>query len=277
MSMLIRRCKPVLSALKPIVRRLLAPLDRVRLRRLAARGGPYGTRLARVIRRVRTCDVGEGRDLIRRIEQERAALLRRGAPLVDGALGEGGPYDGGYSVRDVCGASKGPRRALLLHLLAREFRPARAVELGTNVGISSAYLAAALKLNAPDATLVTLEASPYRARLARELHAELDLRNVRCEQGLFEDTLVGALQEQAPIDFAFIDGHHLYEPTMKYFQMIWEHGAENAVLVFDDIRQSGEMKRAWAEVCADPRIVVALDLVTLGVCVATRRNGTEAR
>ena len=66
----------------------------------------------------------------------------------------------------VCDVSKGRRFATFLYLLAREFKPQLALELGTNVGISSAYQAAALKLNGRG-KLVTLESSPYRLRLAK--------------------------------------------------------------------------------------------------------------
>ena len=49
------------------------------------------------------------------------------------------------------------------------FAPAAVIELGTNVGISSAYIAAGLK----DGILTTLESSAHRLRLAQDLHGDL--------------------------------------------------------------------------------------------------------
>ena len=52
--------------------------------------------------------------------------------------------------------------------------------------------------------MVTLEASPYRVRLARTIHTELELENVSYVTGLFSDTLAPTLAELAgaepPID-----------------------------------------------------------------------------
>lgn len=74
-------------------------------------------------------------------------------PLVDGSLGEPGPYDGERSVGDACKASRPPQPSLFMYLLIREFAPSRVVELGTNLGISSAYQAAALQANGNDGKL----------------------------------------------------------------------------------------------------------------------------
>ena len=53
--------------------------------------------------------------------------------------------------------------------------------------------------------------------------------------GLFADTLEQVLQESEPIDYAFIDGHHLYQPTLDYFNMIWGYARDKAIFVFDNI------------------------------------------
>lgn len=64
--------------------------------------------------------------------------------LVDDTLGAPGIYDRKVTVTRACGASKPPRPARFLYLLARALAPRRVIELGTNVGIFSAYLAAGL-------------------------------------------------------------------------------------------------------------------------------------
>lgn len=140
------------------------------------------------------------------IEQERRRMLKDDSPLIDGSEAEPGLYDKGQTIGAVTKVSKSPRGTLLLYQFIREFRPQLVVELGTNVGISAAYQAAALNENANGGRLVTLEASPCRLRLAKSLHAKLGLENITYVQGLFSDTLQAALAEHGQVDLAYIDG-----------------------------------------------------------------------
>jgi predicted O-methyltransferase YrrM len=238
-----------------------------RLRRLQDVADPNARRLAHVMSNLQRGELLGGGGVLGGIEAERELMLSSAEPLADGTLGAGGRHDEGVSVRGACMVSKGRRSATFLYLLVREFKPSVAFELGTNVGISSAYQAAALKLNG-GGRLITLEASPYRLRLAKRLHERLGLTDeVSYRPGLFSDTLGRALKESGPVDYAFIDGHHQYRPTLDYFDMICRRATEGAVFVFDDIVWSSGMKRAWGEIKADKRAAVAADFGTMGVCV----------
>lgn len=251
-------------------RRARAARERPAVQRmLASAPHPFARRMAEVLERLHADAPDAGSDLIAAIEKERAAMLARGEPLDDGSLGSAGPYDAGVSVAAACGVSKPPNAARLMYQLVRELRPQQAIELGTNVGVSSAYQAAGLQTNG-SGRLVTLEASPYRLRLARELHARIGLRSIDHRQGLFSETLDDVVAEFGPFDFAFIDGHHQYAPTLDYFERIWRCSHDEALFVFDDIRWSEGMERAWTEIRADPRVRLALDLNTLGICVVGR-------
>mgnify|MGYP001567656382 CR=1 FL=1 len=207
------------------------------------------------------------RDWIVRIEEQRNSLLRRHDPLVDGSLGESGLYDGDKTISMACMVSKPPEPALVLYLLVRAIKPKTVIELGTNVGISSSFIAAALQQNGENGRLVTLESSPYRLKVAREVHRNLGLDNVTYVQGLFADTLDDTLSRMGSVDLAFIDGHHLYKPTLDYYEQIFPAAAPDGVFVFDDIRWSEGMVRAWSEIKADQRIGLAVDLDHVGICV----------
>lgn len=148
------------------------------------------------------------------IESRREELARCLVPLA--AYGGTGRLDRLKTVAEVCAKSKTPREDALLYLLARELGAHRAIELGTSVGISSAYIAAGLR-DAGSGQLATLECSPARTEIARRLHSELGLANVRYLGGLFAETLGGALSEYGPFDFAFIDGNHQTGPTLEHF------------------------------------------------------------
>lgn len=213
--------------------------------------------------------------LIDGIERQRRSLFERDEPLVDGTLGEGGIYDTGVTVKQAVAVSKRAKPALMLYSLVRCLRPNRVIELGTNVGISSAFLATALKANNGHGKIATLESSPYRQRIAKELHTRLGLDNVTYIQGLFADTLSDSLDILGEVDLAFIDGHHQYAPTLNYFQKILEFSSPGAVFVFDDIRWSGGMKRAWSELRADTRLGLVVDLYSVGIGVRAGVSSPE--
>jgi predicted O-methyltransferase YrrM len=206
-----------------------------------------------------------------RVEVERQRLLARLEPLEGGSL-TAGPYDAGISVADACRVSAAVRTCNLLYLLVRQFKPTVILELGTNVGVSSAYQAMALRDNG-GGKIVTFEASPYRLRIAQELHRRLDLHNVEYVQGLFAHTLPSALENLPPIDYAFIDGHHQYQPTLDYFGLIRRHASPDCLYIFDDIRWSNGMRQAWAEIQSDRLTGMAVDLFGIGLWM---QGGTES-
>lgn len=166
-------------------------------------------------------------------------------------------------------ASKKPLWASLLFRLVRRLGPANCIEMGTCVGISGAYQAAALEMNGAG-RLVTLEGHELLARIARGTFARLGLAQAEVRAGLFEDTLEQALADLDPVDYVFIDGHHQEAPTLAYFGQVLPHISSCATLVFDDIGWSEGMQRAWARLLADERVTVAVDLRTVGVCLLSR-------
>jgi predicted O-methyltransferase YrrM len=187
-------------------------------------------------------------------------MLRDSSPLVDGTLGPPGIYDEGQSIADVCLVSKPKRAAQLLYSIAAEYRPKTILELGTNIGISSAYLAAS------DSRVTSLEASPYRLRVARTVHQSLGL-HVDYVQGLFTETLQPTLERMPAVEMAFIDGHHQYQPTLDYFEMVAARAAPHCVFIFDDIRWSRGMRQAWDELRRRPLFSATADLYDMGVAV----------
>jgi predicted O-methyltransferase YrrM len=78
---------------------------------------------------------------------------------------------------------------------------------------------------------------------------------------------VPSLCELGGVELALIDGHHLYRPTLDYFEQILAHVAPDAVLVFDDIHWSDEMKAAWHHLRSDDRLGLTVDLETIALGV----------
>ena len=170
-------------------------------------------------------------------------------------------------IGDVCRRDSKPYFwSFLLFKLVREFRPLVCLELGTSLGISASYQAAAMKLN-QQGKIVTLEGAESLAALAQEHFRTLGIDNTDVVVGRFQDTLRNVLDEHGPVDHVFIDGHHDEKATVAYFRQISSFLSERAVLVFDDISWSDGMRRAWRAIEGDRRVKVSVDLRTVGICV----------
>ena len=170
-------------------------------------------------------------------------------------------------VGNVCRrASKSQKWASVLFHLVRECKPSAGIELGVCLGISSSYQTAAMALN-EKGKMYSLEGASGLARLAQRNLDELGLERVQIVVGRFSDTLDGVLNEAGRIDYAFIDGHHDEQATLDYFNQMKPYLADNAVVVFDDIRWSDGMERAWKHIVQQSAVAVSVDLHQIGICV----------
>jgi predicted O-methyltransferase YrrM len=163
-------------------------------------------------------------------------------------------------------SSKSPFWCLFLFKLIRATRPSVCLELGTGVGISGAYQAAALEMNG-QGKLTTMEGSPELSHIARANFVRLELGAVEVVTGRFQDTLPGVLQDAKSIDHVFIDGHHDGRATLSYFSQIRPFLTEKALVVLDDVAWSRDMTEAWQSIAGDDQVDLALDLDTMGLCV----------
>jgi predicted O-methyltransferase YrrM len=159
-----------------------------------------------------------------------------------------------------------PIWGMLMFKLIRALKPATALELGTAVGLSAAFEAAALEING-SGKLLTLEGSAGVSALAARNFDKLRLARVQARTGLFKDTLDGALRDLGEVDFAFIDGHHDEHATVEYFEKILPFTPAGKVIVFDDINWSDGMKNAWRLLLQHPKINTSVDVRKLGICV----------
>lgn len=159
-------------------------------------------------------------------------------------------------------AAKPARYGQLLFRLVDHFQSRHVLELGTSLGLTTAYLAAADSR----AHVVTLEGDPSSAAIARETFQRLDLANISLIEGEFDSTLETAFQRlENRLDFVFLDGNHRYEPTLAYVQRCLPHCHAETVLILDDIHWSAEMEAAWEAVKALPEVSLSIDLFAVGL------------
>lgn len=168
-------------------------------------------------------------------------------------------------------STKKAKHAQLLYRLAYHFQPKTILELGTSLGISTAYLAKAC----PASQVISIEGSNEIAKVAEVNLQKLQVHNVKQIIGNFDNVLLSAIDELNKLDFVFFDGNHRKEPTLSYFHLCLEKKSENAVFIFDDIHWSKEMESAWQEVKNHPEVRQTIDLFELGLVFFKKDQAKE--
>ena len=194
------------------------------------------------------------------IEHLRRDLLRdnRMVEVTDFGTGQSGTRP----LREIARTSlKSRTEAQLLFRLVKLLHAKTVVELGTSLGITTAYLAM------PDskAQVLTFEGCRNLAALAREQWRKLSIGNIRVVEGSIDETLPHEMQKTGEVDLAFIDANHTYEATMRYFSLLSAHAKESSIFVVDDIRHSRQMYKAWKAICGSERVTARMDLGTMGL------------
>jgi len=156
---------------------------------------------------------------------------------------------------------KSPKKAQLIYRLVHRFQPNTILEIGTSLGITTAYMSKAR----PQAMIISLEGSPEIAKVASVNFRKLNTLNIKSVVGRFEETLSSALQELEHADFVFFDGNHQKNPTLDYFHSCLKYANENSIFVFDDIHWSKEMNQAWQEIKRNERVTVTIDCFEMGI------------
>jgi predicted O-methyltransferase YrrM len=157
--------------------------------------------------------------------------------------------------------------------LVRELRLGACLELGTAMGLSGAYQAAALELDG-NGELSTLDFHAA-ARIAERGFSELGLgHRVKLRFGDIDEILPEVLEEIAPIDYALLDAEHSESATIRHFDLLRPYLGEDAIVVLDDVNQTEEMRRAWRTVIRRPGVSLAVPLRRIGVVCASAA-GTE--
>jgi predicted O-methyltransferase YrrM len=171
--------------------------------------------------------------------------------------------------------SKPPAWGRFLYRVVRELRAERCLELGTSVGMSGSYIAAGLVANG-HGRLITIEGAEPSAGVAREVFAQAQVASrAEVRTGQFADEIPAALETLSMVDLAFIDGHHQFKPTLRYFGLVSERISPGGLPIFDDVNYDlGDMAAAWRKIRAHPRVTGSLTVGGVGFAVI---EGTSVR
>lgn len=202
------------------------------------------------------------------IERRRQSMLHTDKEIEITDFGSGAKEKGAVYPRRIADIARtgleSPRVGQLLfrwiaNLGHEAQRPLEIVELGTSLGITTAYLASADSRN----RITTFEGSKAIAQVAQRNWDKLDLHNITLVEGDIDDTLYTYTRER--VDVAYIDANHTEEATLRYFAYLVQFASEKSIFILDDIHYSPQMQRAWEQICRHPKVTSTMDLFHIGV------------
>jgi len=214
-----------------------------------------------LVSRVLTREDDEG---LKQILAWRKALLHDRSRLMTSGAGAGSKVHGKgeRSISQIARKSSIRHKyGRILYSLVKEFRPETIVELGTGIGISTAYLA---KAN-DECRIITVESDKEKIAFAERNFKQSGFNNVSLRNEEFSLSLGNILKEANHPLLVFVDGDHSLEGTLRYFREIRDMANRDTIIVFDDIRWSEGMEEAWRQVKKDPAVIISIDLFFIGI------------
>lgn len=198
----------------------------------------------------------------RKIEDWRDQLLEDSSLISPQNLGAGSRLKAARTVKQIANRSlTPPYQSEWLFGLVNYFNAKAIVELGTSLGVSTAYLASASK----SSTVYTFEGNGELLEVAKRGWDSLKLKNIVTKAGNIDDELHTFLEtHSAAIDLVFMDANHTYEATVSYFNSLLPHLNKNAVIIVDDIHWSAGMEKAWEEIINSTEVSISIDLFHKG-------------
>ncbi len=201
------------------------------------------------------------------IEAMRKSLLNSTQSITMIDLGVGSRNISNTEKRKISAIAKtslsSPWQCKILFKLLQFLKPSTFVEIGSSLGISSAYLGS----SAPQAQGYALEGNPDSLIIAKNVSRTLKIKNIEFVEGNFNQTLPSVINQLNEVEFVFFDGNHRKEATLNYFEMVKPKTAKHSILVFDDIYWSKGMKESWEQIKKDPFIQCTVDFFYFGLAI----------
>jgi predicted O-methyltransferase YrrM len=201
-----------------------------------------------------------------KIELERKFLLKNNTPVLIEDFGAKKSRQS--TVKEIASQSlKDPKYASIIGKLVEHYKPKSVLELGTSLGISTAYLSQG------NTSVYTIEGSGAILDQAKKVWHNLDLSNISSCNGSFDKYLEEIWPEIKQPVIVFVDGNHTYRATLRYFDFFINRLKPDSFIVFDDIHWSHGMEHAWEKIIADKRVSLSVDIFEMGLIFL--RKGVE--
>lgn len=154
-----------------------------------------------------------------------------------------------------------PSQCRFLARMAQFIQATSILELGTSLGIMTAYL----KTANPATAITTVEGDPAISSIANTNWHALGLPGIISHNTTFENYLASQDFQQSNWDLIFVDGNHRAEAVLSYFDKIKSHIDTTSVIVIDDIYWSTDMQSGWQELIHQPEVTQSVDCFRFGL------------
>lgn len=153
------------------------------------------------------------------------------------------------------------RDCVFIHELANIFKPRICIELGTSLGIATAYLA---KSNHVEA-IYTFEGNEQLVEKSNQLFGDLNIKKAQIIQGNINQNLTEILDDIDRVDLAIIDANHTEKALLHYFDLLKIKISSKGIAVIDDIRWSTEMYQGWKKLVKSHEVTLSMEFLNKGV------------
>ena len=166
------------------------------------------------------------------IEHVRRKLSRQKQKIVLNDLGQGNSSNIRRKTtvnRLLNKVQSSTQKAQLLFRIANYYQCSKILEIGTSLGLTTAYLANSNKKS----KVVTIEGDSEISSIAQNNFNQLGLKNITLLNSPFDSILNEIFKES--FQLVFFDGNHSKEATLRYFNWAKNHIKDETIFVFDDI------------------------------------------
>jgi len=199
------------------------------------------------------------------IEAVREKWLRTKGTIERSDFGSGSVYSRKQNEENISSIARHalslPFQCRCMARLVQSENPGIILELGTSLGISTAYLHA----GNPFTIITTIEGDPEISKLARSTFDQLHLNGILLITSTFEDYLLASQHDESKIDLLFLDGNHRATATLDYFENLKKRFTPNTIIIVDDIYWSKDMYQGWQKLIAMPEVTQSVDCFQFGI------------
>lgn len=157
-----------------------------------------------------------------------------------------------------------------LYTLVNYLQPESILELGTSLGLSTAYMAAAQH----QVKLTSIEGCASTHKVARSSLKDWPYGKLNLINDSF-DSALNNLKAGQTFDMIYFDGHHAKQPTLNYFERCLSFANESSVFFFDDIYWSKEMKETWQELIERKEVTLSIDCYKWGILFFRKKQDKQ--
>jgi len=150
---------------------------------------------------------------------------------------------------------------IFLFELANICKPETCIELGTSLGIVTAYLSMSKFVN----TLYTFEGNKILAEKASQLLSSLHTQKAQIIHGNINEELLVLLETLDQIGLAIIDANHTEKALLNYYELLKPKMNSSGIIVIDDIRWSVGMNRGWKKLIGEQDVTLSIEYLNKGL------------